>query len=366
MDTNTNLLGVLKTIYKKRFYIVYTCLGVGILTAAVSLLLPNYYKATTTFLAGSPDQANPKLLFEEGTREANYYGTGNDIDRILTIAKSSELLDFLIDSFELYKHYDINPDLPKAPFRVREELLSYYEITKTNRDAIELSIEDVNREMAAQMTNAARERIDEIVQRLVKNTQEKALKTYSKSIEALENKIAYLSDTLIILREKYGIYNTVSQGNELTSKLSATENNLALTGARLRVLEKSRGVKRDTITKLRSIMAGLETQKDTLKAKLQRFNVGMPKVNTISLLYFEANERVTKQKQKYEQLQNAYRSDIPATILVETAALPIVKDRPKRSILVLGAVFLAFLFSVVGVLLFEQYKGVDWKKVLSE
>jgi tyrosine-protein kinase Etk/Wzc len=118
MKPQDNLLGVIKNLYHRRRFIIYTCIAAGVLTAGISLLLPNYYRSTTVFLAGSPDQANPQLLFSQGTREAGYYGTENDIDRILTLAESNELIYFLVDSFQLYEHYKINKDRPKASFKV--------------------------------------------------------------------------------------------------------------------------------------------------------------------------------------------------------------------------------------------------------
>lgn len=364
MDYRNNLLKVVKTLYNRRRYIIGLSVGVAILTALISLLLPDYYRATTVFLAGSPDQANPQLLFGKGSREAGYFGNDNDNDRILTLSKSNELINFLVDSFNLYEHYDINPKGSKAGFKVQEEFLSHYDIIKTNRDAIELSIEDTDKELSAQMANAARNKIDQMIQNLIKNTQKKALETYEESIDNQQKLVKFYSDSLVGLRSKYGIYNSVGQGNQLTSELSQTEDKLVFNEARLLKLRKMNGIKRDTINKITSLIAGLETKRDSLKSKLSRFNEGMPKVNTIALMYFQSNESITQDMETYEVLKSTYEANIPSLIVVEEAAVPIVKDRPRRSIIVIAAGLLGFLFSVIGVLLFETYKSIDWKQVL--
>ena len=42
---------------------------------------------------------------------------------------------------------------------------------------------------------------------------------------------------------------------------------------------------------------------------------------------------------------------------------PVIKSRPKRSIIVLATVAIAFLFSLIGALLFDTYKDVNWKDI---
>jgi tyrosine-protein kinase Etk/Wzc len=43
-------------------------------------------------------------------------------------------------------------------------------------------------------------------------------------------------------------------------------------------------------------------------------------------------------------------------VLIESGKVPIMKSRPKRSILILSAVLVSFIFSVIGVLLLENYR----------
>ncbi|MEM9931262.1 MAG: hypothetical protein AAF840_15710, partial [Bacteroidota bacterium] len=68
-------------------------------------------------------------------------------------------------------------------------------------------------------------------------------------------------------------------------------------------------------------------------------------------------------KEKLKQYRAIYSSDIPALIVVEDAAVPQVKSRPFRTLIVLAAVVLTFLFTVIGVLLFETYRDIDWQAI---
>ena len=367
MNYQESLLGVIRTLYSKRRYIIIICSVAVVMTVIISLFQPNYFKATTLFLAGSPDQANPQLVFERGSREAGYYGNDYDIDRILTMAKSAELTHFLVDSFNLYEHYDIDTSNVKAPYKVRKKLSKYFEIIKTNKDAIELSVEDVDKFKAAKMANAARNKIDLIVQNLIKSTQSKSLKNFEKSITDQNQKLKEISDTLIKVRNKYGIFNTTAQGELLTADLSNSENSLVLNKSKLEVLKQGRSssrVVRDSVLKIEALVAGLQQKIDTLKVQLKHFNEGMPIVNTLEKQYYESNETIATLQERYKKLRNAYESNVPATILIEEAEVPIIKSRPRRSIWVILAAFISFVFAIVGVLLFEAYKEIDWKEVL--
>ncbi|MFN7118926.1 MAG: Wzz/FepE/Etk N-terminal domain-containing protein, partial [Saprospiraceae bacterium] len=207
MEQRDHLLGVVQTLWNWRKSILLVCVAAVLGTAIISLFLPNYYRATTVFLATSPDQAKPDALFS--ARE--YYGNANDVDRLLTIAESNELVEFLVDTFNLYEHYDINKQNPRAAYNVRQKFFSLYEVKKNKRDAIELSVEDRDRELAARIANAAREKIDEIAQKLVKEGQAKAIQTFENQIQVKQALLKNLSDTLIVLSNTYGIYNNIAQ-----------------------------------------------------------------------------------------------------------------------------------------------------------
>jgi hypothetical protein len=67
----------------------------------------NYRRPTLTqllllynrILSGKPDVMKPEHIFGNSTKEMEYYGTGVDLDRMITVAQSGELLDLMIDFF---------------------------------------------------------------------------------------------------------------------------------------------------------------------------------------------------------------------------------------------------------------------------
>lgn len=361
-QNSNNLLDVLSTLFRWKRPLIILCLCAAVGTAAISLLLPNYYEGVTVFLAISPDQATPQALYGENQNRIEYYGNDNDNDRIMTIAQSADLLNFLIDSFQLYEHYGINPDGNKAAYKVRNKLLSRYDVEKTKRDAIALSVEDRDRELAANMANAARDKISELARKLIREGQEKSLRSYEDNITSKEYQLQVLGDSLVNLRRQYGIYSIEGQSEALTTQVSETEMLLVSNQGRLEALRNS-SVPRDTIVQIAAKVSGLEASFNTLNERMERFNEGMAKVGTYDRQYLIANATLSEDKERLKQLRAVYESEIPSIVVVETAEVPIIKSRPKRSLIVIAAVALAFFFGVIGILLLDTYQDVDWKRI---
>jgi len=50
--------------------------------------------------------------------------------------------------------------------------------------------------------------------------------------------------------------------------------------------------------------------------------------------------------------------------VVEAAEVPLDKSRPKRSMIVIGAVMAAFLFTVLAALIADAYRDVRWRDII--
>jgi len=362
MEQRENLLDVLKIFFKWLKPITYLCLGVGIGTAAISLLLSNYYESTTTFFASSIDQAKPGQIFGTSTRDIEFYGDDRDNDRLLTIAESNDLKDYMIQKFDLYQHYDIDPTKEKSAFNVRQKFNKYYTVIKTKRDAIELSIEDTDKELAAEMVNAAREKIDELAVKIVKNQLQNFQISLEKNIKEKSSQLSVIGDSIQALKARYSVYNTETQGEVFATQILTAESQLANATAKLDAL-KTTGAPRDTLSKIKANIAGYKSQVSSLKQRIQGFNEGQSQVLILERSQKDMSNKLGEEGVQLNQLITAYNSNISAINLIEAGAIPIIKSRPKRSLIVLSAVMITAIFSFIGVLLFESYKDVDWKSV---
>lgn len=371
MNNRDNLLGVLSAIYRWRKTIRNICLVTLAGSIVFSLLLKNYYQATTIFYPSNANLANPELIFGSSGEVIEYFGTDRDLDRLAEVANSNEVVDYMISRFQLYNHYGIDSTSKEGPNKVREMFRSLYSALKNRNDAIELNVEDVDRALSATMANAARERINFLLQRLVRGNQERLLVTFEDNIKYKEKELQRLADSLAYLMAYYHIVSVGDQGQQLSLQLATAESQVLRGQARLDVLKGNPAIPRDTIAYITANLRAYERLRENLLRQgnhrdgmsLQNFNEGSPKINVISDLHYQGRKQLSFDRERYMQIKAAFATTLSAVQVVELAEPPRIKSRPKRSIIVLSAVLAAFLFSVIGVLLADAYRSVDWQEV---
>lgn len=360
-----HLLGVLRSLWTWRMPIVYVTAAGAVLSVIVSLLLPNYFTGSTSFLAISPDQSSIDGIFGTSNARLQFYGNGDDIDRLMAVAESDELVDFIVDSFHLYFVYDIDSTKQKAPLYVRREFLGNYAVTKTSRDAIELEIDDRDPQRAAAMVRAAREKINRIALDLIHATQARSAAGLRGEITERERTLEELNGRITALREKYGVYDTNAQSEALANRYATMEENVASTSARIRAYRQRGGrVARDSIAKLEVELAGIRSAKINLDSQLVRLNTSLGPIVNLQEERAQLNKSLSEDRIRLKQFETILRSEQRALEVVEEAKVPVAKSKPRRSLIVLGATVLSFLFAAVGAILIDTGRQYDWESII--
>jgi len=363
MQQRDNLLSIVQSIFRRKKQIIWLCAIAGIGSIVISLLLSNYYKSTSVFYAASADVTRPVAVGQD-LKERDIFGQEEDLDKIMTCASSLQVVDHLVEKFDLYTHYDINPEDKKGKFKVREALQGLMDVKKTKYEAIELSIEDEDPKIAADMVNAAVDKINLIAQELVKSAQAKQIENRQSAMIEKQKSIQILGDTLSALSQRYGIFNVLAQSESISGSLTSVTGKLALVRAKLRSLQGS-GFKRDSINYIKAQEQGLIEQMNYLQGTADKFNQGSALVGSAHRELKTAQEQFAEDQERLKQLQAAHRSDSPMVLIQERGEVPVVKSRPKRSLLVIGAVFITFIFSVFFAILMDAYKDVNWKEIVN-
>jgi capsule polysaccharide export protein KpsE/RkpR len=342
MEETDHIRDAVRMIWGHRRDILKWTTAVLVVTALLSLLLKNYYKATTTFYPASLDLSKPDHIFGNSVKELEFYGSNQDLDRLLTICHSNDLKDRLISEFNLYQHYDIDSTRPLAHHKIRLKLEKLMDITKTKYDAIDLSIEDHDKELAAKMANRARDIVNTSSHQLIADKLNEVINTYASSIEQMQSRMSLLNDSLTILRKTYPIYNIQSQTEMMANIATQTNNDLVGEQARYDALKSSNAPK-DTLMYLLAKIKGLQSQiksisggDHSLSFNLSNFNEGVSKVLSITQSLERLQNQLNEDRVRYQQTLNTMQSGAHAIITVSPAEVPNYKSRPMRSVLVLG------------------------------
>jgi len=370
MQVKESLIDITRLVLRKKRTIIRNIAVAGLVAIVAVLFLPNYYSSTTVFYPASPDVMKPEHIFGNSSKEMEYYGTGVDLDRMLTVAQSGELYDLMIDSFDLYRRYDIDSTGSKARYKAHMTFKDHYRIEKTKLDAIELTIEDKDPKMAASMANATRFFINELVSNLLKSNLSELATTIRDNIGQKQKEVDLLADSVRLLRNKFKIIDPESQAIELMQKMVGTESKLKREQERLKVLQAAPGIPRDTITMLKAMVAGLReeyrslTDSNTTSAiNFNNFNEGRNTIEIMSTQLRSAKDYLTVYNTRYNQVLGVLKSNSNALHLVEKADIPLVKSRPKRSLIVLSVVMAALMLNVIGIIVINTLQDPEWKKL---
>ena len=373
MQVRETLIDITRLVIRKKKLILRNLAIAAILTIVITLLMPNYYSATTVFYPASPDIMKPEHIFGTATKDMEYYGTGVDLDRMLTVAQSSELYDKMIDSFNLYNKYDIDSLGKKARYQAHTTFNSHYKIEKTKLDALELSVEDKDPVQAASMANATRYFINELVSELLKSNLSELSITIKDNIKQKQIEVDILADSVKLLRNKYKIIDPESQAIELMKKMVGSESKYKREQQRLKMLETLPGIRQDTINMLRAMVSGLQeeyksiTDSNTTSAiNFNNFNEGRNTIDIMSTQLRSAKDYLTVYNTRYNQVTGVLKSKNNALHLVEKADVPLIKARPKRTLILISVILAAFLFNVIGLIVINTLQDPEWKKLWQE
>lgn len=356
MSDQYSLVVFIQQVYKWRKQLFRSAVAIFLLSAVVSLLIPNYYQAETIFYAASPDLAKPIPIGGE-EKDVRIYGDDKDLDRLFTIAISQDLLMHLVDSFDLYAHYKIKKTHPKAKFKVREELLDNYKTIKTKYGALHLIILDKEPEVAASMANAARYRISEIAQKLVKESQLNLIQNFSSNIRIKKEQSDSLANEINRLKKNSGIFEARGQSEIFSRIMLEAETEITDAQGKIEVFKKHPSF-RDSLIRYQAIELGAKNKKAKAILELEKYAPVLPSIRRMEQEQARLNDQMSLDKERLKQLTASYQMPFSALHVVETAEIPVQKVKPKRMLLVLITSIIGVVFSILAVLIIENMKFV--------
>lgn len=313
------MIEYLKIIIKNKKFIIITTLAAIISSVIISMpvFMKPYYESMSVFYPSNPQLSNKQSIF--GTTPADFFGTKEDVDRLLSIANSVELMNYAVEKYKLMEHYEIDPKESKYPqYEVKDEFTSNYKAIKSELGGIEVKMLDTDSALAAEIVNDIVAKTDEINRGYIRQSQEKTIATLKDKIERKQKEIQLLSDSMFSVRNTYKL---IDQGDQGISSPNMTKN----------FEEYAKGVEKYRV---------LENKKKGIS--------------------FELNEASTLLGQ-FEAVMN---NQISSVYIIEKAYPADKKSKPTRWLIVTGAMLFAFFVSSLAAVLFEKYK--DIKKLLSE
>lgn len=305
--------------------------GALVISLLTTFFLPVVYKSTAVFYPIRPDNDAASASVE-------------DLDRMITIGTSEPIARAIVQRFDLTKHYNAS-----SPDAAAGQFASNLSIVHTERDALELSFKDQDKQLAANVANAVIKLIDSESYELAHQGHQQALLIYRKQYPALRNKYNRLHSNLLQARFQYGIYGLPDEARYLVREIITTE-------SKLRQAEGS-GASAATVAGLRRALRGLTRSEGGNTFNLEGYVRGRDSLNVIQFQADTVQQRLTKMQVEYDAAQFALRKRKTAVYVVQPAYPSEQKASPKRGLIVGASVFITFIASVVLILLLELYQA---------
>ncbi len=339
--TDTSLVSLLQTIYRWRKPLLRLTVAVALGVAAISFFMPNYYRAFSKFIATNPTMNTPQAMFSEGdTHAMSPYGSPEDLDRLMNVAQSGELVDSMALRFGLYHHYDIDSTDARAPLYLSQKFFKLYSVTKDEYGAIELTMEDKNPKLAAAMANGAVEIIANLDRRIATENLRKVMNGYEESLKEQSYNIKRLTDSINTIYRNYKYQSIAIRREVLTQALPGMSSD-----AQIGLIQRAARISNDSlahITENLSIAGFLDGHRSSINGSYVQMN---------SL---------------YSRTKASLAAGVQPLQVLERASVPLSKSRPVRSFMVMMSAVLALFFGMVAVILFEQYKRVEWNAIFKD
>jgi uncharacterized protein involved in exopolysaccharide biosynthesis len=354
-----SLVDYLLVIARHKKMILYTTLGAALLTAGITLLMPNIYTATTLILATEDDKGAMSAMMAQlgglgglaGIAGGSVLGGPSKTDLYVSILKSEAVKDPIIDRFKLLKVY-------KEKFRVDayKALDKKAVVTAGKKDGIiTITVSDKDPKRAADMANEYVEELGRFAARLNMSGAGKNRLFLEEHLTTAKTDLARAGDELKVFQARNKMVNVTEQAKAAIEGVAQLKAQLAVQEVQLATLQRqftdtSQEVKRARVTaeNLKGQIARLEGNSGTSS---------IPSVGSVPQLgqdylrlmrEFKVQEIMVELLTKqYELARLSESKDLSPFQVLQKAKVPEKKSKPARAKMVIMATIVAFFFSLL-------------------
>lgn len=221
MNQEFNLIVAIKTILKWKKHILILTVASGIIAALFSVfIMDEWFLSWSTLYPTNQSLTDRSAIFGADATQVEYFGTKADVNRVLTIANSNPVIDFVIDSFNLAEHYNVDKSKKYWKTIVRKKFEKKYEAIKTDKDAVQISLYDTDPKLASVIVNTIVAKVDQLNKIHVNTSKSKIYEALLLQISKVQQSVNTYIDTLAGLGQQYKIkVNTGADGTVIVDGL---------------------------------------------------------------------------------------------------------------------------------------------------
>lgn len=359
---SAQLIDALVLVWDWRKFIIGITAGVAILSVAISLLLPNWYRASSRLLpperTGSSAIASAMLDNLPSAAAGLLGGSSGNYSRYLTILTSRQLLDSVVDNFDLISVYETESARSPRDAAI-ENLLKNTDFEIDNKfDYLSVSVLDKSPQRAADMSNFMVARLNEINSELTSLNAASFRRYVERRYHTAVADLDSVLDAVEVFQREHGLVDLPAQSVGFFEQIGVLRAEAVRAEVEFEALRDQFGETNPRVTAARSVVdAANRTYQRALSGAEATLPVPLAEMPTVIRRYADLErERILQTRiievvaPMYEQARFDEEREVQAVQVIDYATPPVLKAKPRRSLLVIAATMSAFFLAVAFVL----------------
>lgn len=326
-------------------YLLALALGLtAVVSASIAWAIPDSYRSTAIFLPAALPRVVPDSA--PGPQPVDDAASAS-LDRLLSIGQSRPLAESMVRQFHLYGYRPASlPEANVATGKALREFAANLSLIRNASEAIELTFQSHDKQLAANVANALVAAIDSASQRLTLVSRRQEATACRQRVARLRASEAATQRQLLATRRRYGIFNPGAQSRYLTQTILNTEKEL-------RIAEAGGP---GHVAGLRRALRALTRAEGGNLLNLESWTQGTDSVALLTTQLADLHARTGVAQATAEQAEAALSSRATALQVIQSATPATQPSGPFRFLIVLGSVAFMLALSVFLILLLELYR----------
>lgn len=313
-------MNLLVTIWKKRVILLSVTGAAAVISVVISFLMTPIYRSTAIVFPAATSTVSFNEL-RNAKASAMDFGEEEQAEQLIQILQSSRIRDKIVERFDLWKHYDIDPNDENKHYKLIKEYNENILFVRTRYGSIQIDVLDRDPVLAADMANKIVDLIDTVKNEMVAERTLPAFEINKRKMAQLEidrKNVLNQLDSLAAL----GVVPLEGRANLFAAYIDA------------------------------------KSPEDRTEFK-RKIDINLQYGATFDGLEYIRNEKIMKLAEfqvSYEQAESDANTKFNHKFVVERAVVADKKDKPKRMIIVILATLGTFIFMVFLLLVLDKLK----------
>jgi hypothetical protein len=314
-DFNLNGTNLVQMVWQRR----YIFLAVGVIaffaSLVVSFLITPQFKSTAVLIPSAATQASKDVFVASRAKGLTVFGDDEEVEHLLQVLSSETLRRHIVNKFNLFQHYGIDPNDRFAWHKVNTSFSSNISFSPSRYRSVRIEVLDESPEMAAKLANGIVEAADSLARETKKKVAQMALEMLEYHYQQTLGEAYRIDDSLTKVM-KNGVLDLPYQAKE-ASKVYVEHLASANTSAAARV----------------------ENYMAKLALDGARFTRYFNDVQYKSL-------QIKDMQENLHILRSEAQGKIPSQFVIDWAYPSDKKAKPKKMVIVITATLSAIFFAV--------------------